>query len=50
MTSNMVNQGVTAILASPISDSNLTSAVEDAQDQGIPVFNVHDGLIAAAEY
>ncbi len=50
MTSNMVNQGVTAILASPISDSNLTSAVEDAQDQGIPVFNVNDGLIAAAEY
>lgn len=50
MTSNMVNQGVTAILASPISDSNLTSAVEDAQDQGIPVFNVNDGLIASAEY
>nr|MCR5161079.1 substrate-binding domain-containing protein [Lachnospiraceae bacterium] len=50
MTSNMVNQGVTAILASPISDSNLTSAVEDAQDQGIPVINVNDGLIAAAEY
>ena len=50
MTSNMVNQGVTAILASPISDSNLTSAVEDAQEQGIPVFNVNDGLIAAAEY
>ena len=47
---NFVNQGVSAILASPISDSNLTSAVEDAQSNGIPVFNVNDGLIAAAEY
>lgn len=50
MTSNFVNQGVSAILASPISDSNLTSAVEDAQSNGIPVFNVNDGLIAAAEH
>ena len=50
MTSNQVNNGVSAILASPISDSNLTSAVEDAQAAGIPVINVNDGLIAAAEY
>ena len=41
---------MSAIMASPISDANLTAAVENAQDAGIPVINVNDGLIAKAEY
>ncbi|MDD3339210.1 MAG: substrate-binding domain-containing protein [Lachnospiraceae bacterium] len=50
MTENMTNQGVKALMVSPISDSNLTSAVENAQAAKIPVVNVNDGLIAAADY
>ena len=50
MVENAVNQGVSAIMASPISDANLTTAVENAQDAGIPVINVNDGLIAIADY
>lgn len=50
MVENAINQGVSAIMASPISDANLTAAVENAQDAGIPVVNVNDGLIAKAEY
>ena len=50
MVENAVNQGVNAIMASPISDANLTTAVENAQDAGIPVINVNDGLIAIADY
>lgn len=50
MMSNAVNQGVNAIMASPISDSNLASAVEDAQSAKIPVVNVNDGLIANCDY
>ena len=47
---NAVNQGVDAIMASPISDANLTTAVENAQDANMPVINVNDGLIAIADY
>ena len=50
MVENAVNQGVDAIMASPISDANLTTAVENAQDANIPVINVNDGLIAIADY
>ena len=50
MVENAVNQGVDAIMASPISDANLTTAVENAQDANIPVVNVNDGLIAIADY
>ena len=50
MVENAVNQGVSAIMASPISDANLTTAVENAQDANIPVINVNDGLIAIADY
>lgn len=47
---NMINQGYDALMLSPISDSNLTPAVEEAADAKIPVFNVNDGLIASAPY
>lgn len=50
MVENAVNQGVSAIMASPISDANMTTAVENAQDANIPVINVNDGLIAIADY
>ena len=50
MVENAVNQGVSAIMASPISDANLTTAVENAQDANIPVINVNDGLIAIVDY
>ena len=50
MVENAINQGVSAIMASPISDANLTAAVENAQDAGIPVVNVNDAVIAKAEY
>lgn len=50
MVQNQTNQGLAAIMASPISDSNLTQAVEEAQEAGIPVINVNDGLIAIADY
>ena len=35
MTETLTNQGVDALLLSPISDSNLTSAVENANDAGV---------------
>lgn len=50
MTDNLVNQGVSAIMVSPISDANLTSSIEDAKDEGILTVNVNDGLVAAADY
>lgn len=50
MVENMTNQGVDALLLSPISDSNLTAAVENAQDAKIPVYNVNDGVIATSDY
>lgn len=50
MTETLTMQGVDALLMSPISDSNLTSAVENANDAGITTFNVNDGLIAQAQY
>ncbi len=45
---DMVNKKYTALLLSPISDSNLTPGVEDAIAAGIPVVNVNDGLIELA--
>jgi ribose transport system substrate-binding protein len=50
MTDNMVNEGSKALMLSPISDSNLTASVENAKDSSIPVINVNDGLITAADY
>ena len=50
MTSDLVNQKVSALLMSPISDSNLTNVVEDAKAAGIPTVNVNDGLIANADH
>lgn len=47
---NMINQGCNLLLLSPISDANLTPAVEVANEEGIPVLNVNDGLIAKAPY
>ena len=47
---NMINQGYDALLLSPISDANLTPAVETAAENNIPVTNVNDGLIASAPY
>lgn len=50
MTESLTNQGVDALLLSPISDSNLTSAVESANDAGVVTVNVNDGLIAQAQH
>lgn len=50
MTENMINENCDAILLSPISDSNLTSSVENAKKKDIMVMNVNDGLIADADY
>ncbi len=50
MTEALTMQGVNALLMSPISDSNLTSAVENANDAGVNTFCVNDGLIAEAKY
>lgn len=50
MTDNLVNQGYNALMLSPISDSNLTSSVDNAKTNKIPTINVNDGLISAADY
>ncbi|MDO4977276.1 MAG: substrate-binding domain-containing protein [Eubacteriales bacterium] len=50
MTETLTSQGVDALLMSPISDSNLTSAVESANDAGVLTVNVNDGLIAKANH
>ncbi len=50
MTETLVNQGVNALMMSPISDSNLTAAVENANNADIVTVNVNDGLIAEADY
>lgn len=50
MMDNAVNQGVHAIMASPISDSNLAAAVDNAKTAKIPVVNVNDGLIANCDF
>ena len=50
MTETLTTQGVDALLMSPISDSNLTSAVESANDAGVLTVNVNDGLIAQADH
>ena len=50
MTDNLVNPGYNALMLSPISDSNLTSSVDNAKTKKIPTINVNDGLISAADY
>lgn len=50
MTETLVIQGADALLMSPISDSNLTSAVESANDADVLTVNVNDGLIAEAKH
>ena len=50
MTETLTAKGVTALLMSPISDSNLTSAVESANEAGVLTVNVNDGLIAQANH
>ena len=45
---DMVNKDYTALLLSPITDSNLVPGVEDAAEAGIPTINVNDGLINIA--
>lgn len=50
MTENFTTAGKTALLMSPISDSNLTAAVENANKAGILTMNVNDGLIAQADH
>lgn len=46
---NMINQSYDALLLSPISDANLTPAVETAKENKILTVNVNDGLIATAD-
>lgn len=50
MTENFTTGGKTALMLSPISDSNLTSAVESANAAGVLTVNVNDGLIAQANH
>ena len=50
MTETLVSQGVDALMMSPISDSNLTAAVENANNADIVTVNVNDGLIAEADH
>ncbi len=45
---DMINKEYTALLLSPITDSNLVPGVEDAAKAGIPTINVNDGLINIA--
>lgn len=45
---NMINKKYSALLLSPISDGNLVPGVETANERGIPVVNVNDGLIVNA--
>lgn len=45
---DMINKDYTALLLSPISDSNLVPGVEEALEADIPVINVNDGIIEEA--
>lgn len=47
---NMINKKYNAILFSPISDSNLYSAVESGVDEGITIVNVNDGVCQNTPY
>lgn len=47
---NMINQGYDGILFSPISDSNLTSAVDTCNDGDIAAVNVNDGVAQNTDY
>lgn len=45
---DMINKEYTALLLSPITDSNLIPGVEEAAEAGIPTINVNDGIINIA--
>lgn len=45
---DMINKKYSALLLSPISDSNLVPGVESALEKDIPVMNVNDGIIKEA--
>lgn len=47
---NMINKGYDGILFSPISDSNLTSAVDTCIDSDIAAVNVNDGVAQNTPY
>lgn len=47
---DMINKKYTALLLSPISDSNLVPGVEEALEKDIPVINVNDGIIKEAPH
>lgn len=47
--SDMINKDFTALLLSPISDSNLGPGVTEAKEKGIPTINVNDGIIQEAD-
>ncbi len=47
---DMINKNYSSLLLSPISDGNLVPVVERANEKGIPVINVNDGIIAEAPY
>lgn len=47
---NMINKQYDAILFSPISDSNLYSAVEAGAEEGITIVNVNDGVCQNTPY
>ena len=45
---DMINKEYSALLLSPITDSNLVPGVEEAAERGIPSINVNDGIISIA--
>lgn len=47
---NMINKGYDGILFSPISDSNLTSAVDTCNNGDIVAVNVNDGVAQNTDY
>ena len=47
---NMINKQYDAILFSPISDSNLYSAVEAGTEEGMTIVNVNDGVCQNTPY
>lgn len=47
---NMINKEYNAIVFSPISDSNLFTAVEDGVDAGITIVNINDGVCQNTPY
>ena len=47
---NMLSQGYNALMLSPITDSNLQPAVDDARHQHVPVVDVDDAVFPDAEH